>query len=304
MYVCQQIFADNTRKVFRTNDAGETWNDTDLPLASNTRRMLTQVDPKDENLVYAAFVDGGAGNKVYRSTNGGDFWENISTATLDDEEETRWISLVYGTNGGLYFGASQTIFYKNNSMPDWEGFRDGLPIYTHVHKAVPFYRDSKIRIASYGKGIWESGLRDTDFDPIAQIAVDELSKTAVCISDEITFKYLDLYVLDHEGACCNWIFEGGTPATSTNIEEQVNYDSPGTYLTILTIADVTGNRDVDSIYVDVSAPNLPTIIDEDFETGVLPPADFTVTNPDFSFTWKQSSRRLWLKYERHCFEML
>jgi hypothetical protein len=194
--------------------------------------------------------------------------------------------LAYGTNGGLYFGTSQTIFYKNNSMPDWEDYGDGLPIHTNVHKAIPFYRDSKIRIASYGKGIWESGLRDSDFDPIAQIAVDELEKTSVCIADGVTFKYVDLSVLDHEGATWNWTFEGGLPATSSSIEEEVTYDSPGTYLTILRITDTSGDMDVDSIYVDVLEPTLPSIVDEDFESGIFPPEYFSVNNPDANITWE------------------
>ncbi|HNL07442.1 MAG TPA: hypothetical protein PKH93_07710, partial [Chitinophagales bacterium] len=74
----------------------------------------------------------------------------------------------------------------------------------------PFYRDNKLRLASYGKGIWETPLYEASA-PVAQPMAEKL--ISYCPNDSIQFE--DYSILDHEGATWLWLFEGGSPSFST-----------------------------------------------------------------------------------------
>lgn len=88
---------------------------------------------------------------------------------------------------------------------DWFAYNEGLPFYANTDIAKPFYRDGKIRLATYGKGIWQSDLYELPAHPVAQPMVDKLS--VYCEAD--TFYFEDHSILVHEGASWSWSSEGG-----------------------------------------------------------------------------------------------
>lgn len=77
------------RGIYKTTDGGKTWKKT-LYLDENTGAIDLQVDPKNPNNLYAAmwhrerrawnFVEGGKSSGIYKSTDGGATWSDISTA--------------------------------------------------------------------------------------------------------------------------------------------------------------------------------------------------------------------------------
>lgn len=281
IYACQQITGTSEGKLWKSTDGGMSWSETNLPSAPNTRRMLVQVSPEDENEIWVAFAHNQS-QRIFHSTNGGDSWTDLSSSMLNGQE-VRSIAVAGGTDGGIYYATNQTIYYRNNSMSDWEDFGDGLPISINTNIIRPFYRDGKIRMASYGKGIWESPLYEPQAHPIAQIQVDKMGYTMHCEVD--TFYYVDHSMLNHSSATWNWTFQGGTPASSTDWNEAVTYDAPGTYLTILEVTDGNGMSDVDSLYITIEAYEPAFVVSEDFE-GTFIPEGWEIKNPDEGQTWE------------------
>ncbi len=283
IYVCQQLSGVNEGLLWRTTDYGDTWESVNLPpTVTNSKRMLIQVDPLDENNIWVAFHDSGNGQKIFKSDNGGLGWDNWTTETLNGEQ-MRSIVHIGGTDGGLYCATQRGIFYRNNSMEDWEAYYDGLPAEMSTNIMRPFYRDGKLRLATYGSGIWESPLFESQTEPVAQIMVDQLETTIYCEAD--TFHFVDHSMLNHEGASWQWTFQGGTPGTADTWNADVMYDEPGTYLVTLDVSDGNGNTAQDFLYITVHASEAQSTLAEGFE-GSFPPTGFRVDNPDGEITWE------------------
>lgn len=286
MYVCQQnVNPSSSGTLWKTMDAGQNWSTIALPSVSNSRKMLIQVDPTDHQKVWIAFESSSNGQRVYRSVNGGSSWTNLTTSTLNGQYPHS-LNLIGGTDGGIYLSTNNTIFYRNNTMSDWVDFGDGLPVSLNTCIARPFYRDGKIRIASYGKGIWESSLQEQPTVPIAQIMVDKMQTTQHCEAD--TFHYVCHSMLNHTNATWEWTFQGGTPAIGNSWSENVTYANPGTHLTILKVTDGDGDFDIDSLYITIDAYQPLSTLSESFE-AVFPPAGFELVNADEDITWEQET---------------
>lgn len=282
LYVCQQnVIPSSSGAIWKTIDSGLNWFELDLPNVDNSQKILIQVDPTDPDKVWIAFHSSGDGQIVYKSVNGGGSWTNLTTSTLDGESP-RSLNLIGGTDGGVYLATNHTVYYRNNSMSDWECFGDGLPALINTGTARPFYRDGKLRVASNGKGIWESVFYEEPSEPVAQIMVDKLATIQHCSAD--TFHYVDHSMLNHTGATWEWTFLGGSPAAANTWNANVTYQNPGTYLTILTVTDNDGDSDTDSLYITVDPYIPPSDLDENFEE-FFPPDNFEITNLDEDITW-------------------
>lgn len=83
------LFTPNKeRGLYKSSDGGKTWNQT-LFVNENTGVIDLIVDEKNPSVLYAAtwhrerrawnFIESGSGSGIYKSTNGGDSWQRIST---------------------------------------------------------------------------------------------------------------------------------------------------------------------------------------------------------------------------------
>jgi hypothetical protein len=280
MYLNQQPASGNIGTLWKTSDGGATWTALTIP-SGNSRRMLLTIDPSDSQRIWIAYPGGSNGNKIYKSADGGLTWSNITTAMLNNEQ-AQSVFHVAGTNGGIYYCTNKAVYYRNNQMSDWVLENDQLPTFTSTTSARPFYRDYKVRIATYGKGIWESEFYEIPFFPIARIQVDKLSQTVICQTD--SFYFDDHSFLNHAGASWNWTFQNGSPSTSTLRNPAVFFNSPGQHMVTLTITDGGGMQDIDTIYVEVINFNAPAIISESFEGSFLP-SGWDIYNQDNGGQW-------------------
>lgn len=286
IYVSQRPASGNTGFLFKTTDGGINWSSITLPATTggDRRRILLSLSPTDANLLWIAYASGGNGTKVFRTNDGGATWTNLTTSDLDNEEIRSFLH-IGGTNGGLYAFTFNTVFYRNATMSNWVQDNSGLPALLNTDIARPFYRDGKIRVATYGKGIWENSLYDQPSGPIAQAMVDKLSSTIYCSVD--TFYFDDYSILNHSGASWQWSFPGGSPATSSARDPHVVYATPGTYNAYLTVTDSSGQSSSDTLTVTVAAYQLSTQLQEDFQ-NTFPPAGWFGVNATNGGIWTLS----------------
>mgnify|MGYP006146357837 FL=1 len=282
MYVNQQPSSGSTGILWKTTNGGITWDQVTIP-SGNSRRMLLSINPANENELWIAYPSGSNGNKVFHTTNGGGSWTNITPAILNNESVQALVHIA-GTNGALYVGTARAVFYKSESG-NWSIDNVGLPTFTSANILRPFYRDGKIRLASYGKGIWESELHEQPSQVIARINVDKLSQNVFCENEPFYFECHSF--LNHTNATWEWTFPTGAPSSSSIRNPSVLF-TPGTHLAILTITDANGYTDTDSIYVQVANYVAPSFISKGFQGTFLPDGWF-LTNPDQGAQWSLSS---------------
>jgi len=150
------IYAGNMGELKLTTDGGATWSDiaTGLPLSS-AGILYMAVNDTNPNSIWVVLGGYSAGNKVYQSRDAGATWTNIS-GTLPNVP-VDCIVCQRNTNDDLYIGTDFGVFYKNNTMNDWTPFDAGLP-HVIVDELEIQYTTSKLRAATYGRGLWESDL--------------------------------------------------------------------------------------------------------------------------------------------------
>lgn len=110
----------------------------------------------------------------------------------------------------------------------------------------------------------------------------------VCVTNSIYFMDISL----NDATSWQWAFEGGNPATSTDENPTVIYNSVGNYDVTLIASNGTSTDTVTfADYITVSLPGVgdPLYFAEDFDAGLYPPADIAINNADGGVTWELDS---------------
>lgn len=283
IYLNQKAASGNTGKLWKTTDGGLTWTQLNIP-AGNSSRMLLALNPSNAQELWLAYPSGGNGFKVFKTSTGGGNWQNLTSSLLNNESVQSLVHIA-GTDGGIYVATNYAVYYRNNTS-DFVLENNGLPLFTNGNILKPFYRDQKIRLATYGKGIYQSNLVENPSEVIARITVDKLSQTAVCLID--SFYFDDYSFLSHQGATWQWSFPTGSPSSSTLRNPTVYFQNPGQHLAILQITDGTGLTDTDSLFVTLSLFDYQPGIQEDFQQAFLPNG-WSVKDHNGSGTWTLST---------------
>ena len=229
------------KKIWRTNDAGTNWTEI-TPSNINGQSWIPYditISSNDANTLWIArcsmygTASDGQGYEVFKSVNGGNSWTNLSTPTLDNSNPTN-IEHQRGSDGGIYIGTRDAVYYRNNNMGDWDIYDSNLQKSTFSVQLVPYYRDGLIRNGT-NRSIYEIDLYENT-PPSAQIAADRLEIN--CMND--TVKFVDHSAVRLSSAQWEWSFPGGTPPTSTLEDPLVVYAQPGTYDVTLKVTDAFG----------------------------------------------------------------
>jgi len=94
------------------------------------------------------------GQKVFRSTDAGDTWENISGSLPN--VSTGAIEIYKLVSGGLFVGTDAGVYYRDNTLTDWELY--GQFPHTRVEDIEIQYAAHLVRAGTHGRGVLEAPL--------------------------------------------------------------------------------------------------------------------------------------------------
>lgn len=151
------LFARSDNKMYISTDAtsaSPTFVEATLPIPQRPNSIETH--PTDENIIYIVLP-----TRVYKSVDKGATWTNIS-GTLPSG--FTFNTIVYDKSAlgeSLYLGTEAGVFYRDSTMNDWIDFGTNLPP-VDITELEIYYgatrTDSRIRAATYGRGLWQSDL--------------------------------------------------------------------------------------------------------------------------------------------------
>jgi photosystem II stability/assembly factor-like uncharacterized protein len=138
--------ANEERGVFRTTDGGETWEKV-LYIDEDTGCADLAMDPHAPTILYAgmwqfrrwpwSFESGGPGSGLYRSTDGGDSWEELTEGLPEGEKGRIGVDVAPSRPNVVYavVEADSTALYRSDDLgASWEQVSAGAQV-----KARPFY---------------------------------------------------------------------------------------------------------------------------------------------------------------------
>ncbi len=152
------IYTANNYNLWRTFDRGVTWADVTNGInpgnATITDITISDVDPMHVWVTLGRYQ---IGKKVFRSTNGGETWENISYNLPNIP--VNCITFEPGSRSSVYVGTDVAVFFNNEELNEWYYFSDSLPnVIINELEINPVTK--KIKAGTFGRGIWESDLMD------------------------------------------------------------------------------------------------------------------------------------------------
>ena len=145
------IYISAGTAIRKTTNGGTSWTDITLPTSGSVKSI--EVHPTNPNEIYLAYAGYGAGNRVFKSTNGGTSFTNISGSLPN--VPTHQIRYKTGsTTGELFIGTDVGVYYWTSTTGDWVKLGTGLPNVI-VNDIDIHYNSNKLRVATYGRGVWE-----------------------------------------------------------------------------------------------------------------------------------------------------
>ena len=273
LYVCETDSNIIFTAYHKTLNGGISWSDFSQQVAA--------ADPDEPNKVWSYRSNHGI-KSVYFSSDTGNTWQLIPSLDINPLGNCQLMCANNSTDG-IFLVKGAVVYYIDNTLSNWQPFNNGLP-YVGISdlEVLPFV--NKVRISTFGRGIWESDL----FDISQDLAVDFIAdKTTICPGQAVQFYDNSLNNGPAYNPIYQWSFPGGTPSVDTGSHPLIYYYTPGVYSVSLHIINSNGNDSITkTLFIEVSAPPLNSLpVSENFETGIFPPT---------GWDWNQSlSNRNW-----------
>ena len=179
------IYSASSTILYRTTNGGTSWSDITgtLPVGSGDITYIC-VKNDDPNTAWVS-LGGYNTNRVYQTINGGTSWTDISAGLpsipvmclVQNKQSTAQVQLYAGTDVGVYI--------KDGSA-NWTMFSNGLPNVVVTELEIYYNSNpsnSRIRAATYGRGLWESDLCTSSPVSVSITA----SANPVCSGTSVTY---------------------------------------------------------------------------------------------------------------------
>lgn len=238
------IYVARSSKLWRTKNGqatNPTW--TEVSGFSGTVSYIT-VDPNDPEHV----VITNSSSRVHESFNAGSSWTNIKGNLPSIGAQC--VAMDAESNNGIYVGMQVGVYYTNDNISGWIPFDVGLPN-VQTREIEINYSEKQMFIATYGRGIWQSGIYGIETNGV--VANFSANKTSTCTNETVTFTNSSTGVGINS---YSWDFgAGANPATALGIgPHNVSYTTSGLKTVALTVSNGSNsnNKTVDE-FIDIKS---------------------------------------------------
>ena len=175
----QVIYVLKSSGVFKTINAGTSWINitSTLPVGSGAPQFVT-IDPLDPTNAWVVFSGYSSGNKVFETSNGGTSWTNVSTNLPNIPANC--IVYVPNSSDKVFVGMDVGVYYKDALTANWTLYNSGLPNVPISDLEISPAAASKIRAASFGRGVYEVDI------PCASNPTVSVSNQTICSGSSAT----------------------------------------------------------------------------------------------------------------------
>ncbi len=162
--------------LYKSGNGGYTWSLKTNPTSNFKGRYHIVISPYNEDFIYVCRQKNNQSNhsSIYKSVDGGSTWTNWSDGLptniypkmLAIQPTDANVDLVYlSTTPPVSSGQLPKVYYrKNDGAMQWDDYSNNYPASSAPIAMLPFYKDSKLRIAG-NFGVWESPLAEENATP-------------------------------------------------------------------------------------------------------------------------------------------
>ncbi len=153
------IFSDDRYLFLNKEGGGNNWRRIDFRSVSQNKISDVAFNTANPEIIYVSVSGYRPGDKIYRSLDGGNTWQNIS-GTLPNVP-ANCILVQQNKNEAIFLGTDIGVFYRNASSRDWIYVSASLPNVIVTDLDIS-YQDNRLWAATFGRGLWSA---DISIDP-------------------------------------------------------------------------------------------------------------------------------------------
>ncbi len=146
-----KMYVVDNNNLYKSTDKGITFN-----VVYNAPANITSVDVHSTNSAIIYITTSGISGETLKSTDGGNSFVSFSDG-LPNIGKNVIIHQGRNTDNPLYVGTSLGVFYRDDTMTQWEPFDTNLPNVSVTDLEINL-EDAKIVASTYGRGIWQSNI--------------------------------------------------------------------------------------------------------------------------------------------------
>ncbi len=280
----QYIYAAAQTKIWKTINGGTAWTEITgtLPVSSGN---ITNVAVKnnDPNTLWVT-IGAYSAATVYQSVNAGLAWTNISTGlpqlpaytVVQNKQITAEVQLYVGTELGVYF---------KKGANNWVAFNTGLPN-VKIGELEIYYAtsgvNSKLRAATYGRGLWETFVYFSTCTPPAIPIIGTITQPTCALATGSVV----LSGLPSGGTWTLTKLPAGTNTTGTGTTTTITGLAAGTYTYTVTDSALCTSSTTANIIINAQPlPAAPTLGSLTQPTCVLATGSVVLNGLPATGTW-------------------